>query len=356
MKQKCLCFDADTISSISSVDEGSYGFWQVFDRCDLEINDFVSNKYTSDISDLDYIWIYGYDFNDNRRSQEIENFVSFINENVKSCKNIVFDLQGEGSFTETYLQYFDKFRKQLDLNNYTPKILWNINKPVTYKDYSIFYAKYYEMVYWYKANNITNLNFRNEVNRKYFLSFLNGKLRKHREIMLELVLANTDNFGNCLISNLDKSSKLPYIDVGGWEESKSRYASAESLIRDSYINLVSESNYTNTDGIFITEKSIKPFIYQQIPIFLSAAGTVKHLRKYGFDVFDDIVNHAYDDESDITIRCKMILQQLLALKQIDLKHYFESNETRFLHNFNLYQRMISEIDNIDMALKNWILT
>jgi hypothetical protein len=315
----------------------------------------MSDDYKSDISNLDYIWIYGYDLENYVNEENIEKFITFINENVKTCKSILFDLQGEGDSTETYLQLFDRFRSKISIQNYVPKILWNVNKKVSYKDYDIFYTKYYELVYWYRAKNITNLRFDNKIDRKYFLSFLNGKLRPHRKQMLKLILSNLDRLGTCLVSNLDNTTDIPYMDVGGWEETKNKFASGESLIRNSYINLVSESSGKNSEVIFITEKSIKPFVYQQIPIFLATPGIVQHLRQYGFDLFDDIINHSYDKETNLDIRCEMILEQLLNIKTIDLRKYFEINENRLLYNFNIYHQMTAEIENVHNILHSWII-
>jgi hypothetical protein len=44
-----------------------------------------------------------------------------------------------------------------------------------------------------------------------------------------------------------------------------------------------------------SEKTFKPFVAQQVPIFLGYAGIATCIRNLGFDVFDDIIDHsAYD--------------------------------------------------------------
>ena len=63
------------------------------------------------------------------------------------------------------------------------------------------------------------------------------------------------------------------------------------------VNIVTESCYLE-DEIHITEKSMKPFYFYQFPLFLASYGHVKHLKeRFGFDVFDDILNHSYDEST-----------------------------------------------------------
>lgn len=59
---------------------------------------------------------------------------------------------------------------------------------------------------------------------------------------------------------------------------------------------------------FITEKSMKPFFYHQLPIWIAQRGIVKIIRDLGFDVFDDFFeNHYYDDIEDGELRIKEVL-------------------------------------------------
>lgn len=65
-----------------------------------------------------------------------------------------------------------------------------------------------------------------------------------------------------------------------------------------------------SDG-FITEKSMKPFFYYQLPIWVAQKGIVKIIRELGFDVFDDFFeNHYYDDIEDGGLRMKEVLALL----------------------------------------------
>lgn len=76
--------------------------------------------------------------------------------------------------------------------------------------------------------------------------------------------------------------------------------------------------FTDTDRLFITEKTTKAFYMHQIPIILGAPGIVQYLRSMGYDMFDEIVNHDYDNEDNLFKRCDMIFAELKRLSSIPL--------------------------------------
>ena len=65
---------------------------------------------------------------------------------------------------------------------------------------------------------------------------------------------------------------------------------------DSYVNVVTETNYHKTP--FISEKTIKPILACQFFVVISSKHTIKLLRDLGFDTYDDIINHDMYDNSD----------------------------------------------------------
>lgn len=78
-------------------------------------------------------------------------------------------------------------------------------------------------------------------------------------------------------------------------------------------NIVVETNITIGNGFngwgYITEKSMKPFYYCQVPIWVAQPGIVKIIRELGFDVFDDILDgHVYDDIDDDGLRMDLVVE------------------------------------------------
>ena len=77
---------------------------------------------------------------------------------------------------------------------------------------------------------------------------------------------------------------------------------------------MSESLFLEEDTVQITEKSLKPFFYYQLPIFCATHHHVKSIKeKYDFDLFSDIINHDYDDEFDNIKRMKKLMLEIKRL-------------------------------------------
>ena len=55
---------------------------------------------------------------------------------------------------------------------------------------------------------------------------------------------------------------------------------------------------------------------------------------YNLDMFDDFIDHSYDDEMDDVIRMNKIHDEILRLSTVkdDLQSYFMDNKKRFIKN------------------------
>ena len=112
----------------------------------------------------------------------------------------------------------------------------------------------------------------------------------------------------------------------------------------SYINIVTETHFNEKD-IHITEKSFKPFYLHQLPIFLANQNHIKTLKKeYGLDVFDDLINHSYDNEENNLKRLYMVYDEIERLSKIKdvITYYYLNNIDRIKKN----RKIIKE---------NWLL-
>ncbi len=105
--------------------------------------------------------------------------------------------------------------------------------------------------------------------------------------------------------------------------------------QESYINITTESNYTITSSVHVSEKSFLPFLSYQLPIFVASPGHVKSLReKYDLDMFDEIINHSYDNEHKNGKRMDLICNELIRLSDNErtIKEFYKSNYERFEKN------------------------
>jgi hypothetical protein len=105
--------------------------------------------------------------------------------------------------------------------------------------------------------------------------------------------------------------------------------------QNSYVNIVNETQFERKNTIHITEKSIIPLYYHQLPIIVATPGHISKMRElYKFDMFDDIIDHSYDNETNHEKRLNLIETQILNLyknknKVID---FIKSNQDRFEKN------------------------
>lgn len=91
----------------------------------------------------------------------------------------------------------------------------------------------------------------------------------------------------------------------------------------------------NSDRMMATEKITKAFAMNQIPLILATPGMIHKLRSMNFDLFDDVIDHSYDEECCVVKRMDLIIEQLVKVCEKDLGYWQEfliDNEQRFIHN------------------------
>ena len=129
-----------------------------------------------------------------------------------------------------------------------------------------------------------------------------------------------------------------YIDGVIEQYSHKQTDAINEKINGAFINLVLETGFEDNiawNVPVITEKSAKPFFWGQVPIFVSYHNTIPYIRKLGFDLFDDIIDHSYDNEINPTKRIFMAVKQLekICYTPLDFwKKYKKSNLDRFINN------------------------
>lgn len=109
----------------------------------------------------------------------------------------------------------------------------------------------------------------------------------------------------------------------------------QNLYKHGCINIITESQYEWKNIIHITEKSIVPFFFHQIPIIIAPPGHVQALKdRWRLDFFDDIINHSYDSIENHHLRFKAITEEILRLnkKETEIRNFIKNNQSRFEKN------------------------
>jgi hypothetical protein len=131
---------------------------------------------------------------------------------------------------------------------------------------------------------------------------------------------------------------------------------------DSYCNLVMEHTM---EVPVLSEKSFKPFIALQIPIYLAATGAAAAVTKLGFDIFYDFVDHnlydyveinpEYSITENFTKRIDKVHELIDTLYQTNFEDFIHSTTTKIRLQQNQDYFYSTEIDKICVDQLNGIL-
>jgi hypothetical protein len=293
------------------------------------------------------------------------------------CKNFNIVFINEHEFeTKKYIEYVDQFSEKKGFNRNNIYIINNNSKLETYKNelntpinvYSLdflvtFIAKHLAV---YDSKYVPD-------NKEFFFMCHNRSPKPHRYMMLVLlkkyeILDDVDwslimgwcsnIFGNKYAEFISPDVQSEYQNEIDFFDSirikKSKYEEESNWFTDedlpghfnwadvyelktyenSYVNIVTESNYTY-DEIHITEKSLKPFYFYQLPIFVGSRNHIKFLKsRFGFDMFDDIINHSYDDIEDNRERMTAVFNEIKRLHENkeQIIEFYKNNKERLEKN------------------------
>lgn len=190
---------------------------------------------------------------------------------------------------------------------------------------------------WSFIPNIKSIQSYDAYERIFEISEIDD-LKNEIDYFNELKIKISDYEPDYLIfdENNNYTMKFPQYNVGMNPELPFNY-------ENTYVNITTESEFLNRNNtIQITEKSLKPFYYYQIPIFFATTGHLKEMEKrYNLDFFSDIINNEYDNEIDDKKRFKMVFDEILRLNENKdvIIDFYKNNKDRFERN----KKIISSI-------------
>jgi hypothetical protein len=183
-------------------------------------------------------------------------------------------------------------------------------------------------------------------------NFIINKPRPHRILLLELIQKyQLQNYCHSLAWQANTVNDVAVTDYKFGNETvlkqgikNGSYKNAHTykhllktqVIEPSCISLITEPAFYERETI-ITEKTLMAMWAGTIPVWVGGWRIADWLRSRGFDVFDDIVNHNYQQLQDPHDRCRQAIElNLPLLKNFNVAFdYFIKNQTRFQHNLDL---------------------
>ncbi len=123
--------------------------------------------------------------------------------------------------------------------------------------------------------------------------------------------------------------RVPFINFTG---------DLDQAVVDSQFSVVIETYFDWPGTVAFSEKVFRALQLPRPMMLYSMPGSVKVLKDYGFDLFDDVVDHSYDSEPNQIQRQIMILDQLCAWRDRPFTdQQLLDFEQRVKHNQNLLQ-------------------
>lgn len=186
--------------------------------------------------------------------------------------------------------------------------------------------------------------------KKYKISCLNGIPREHRKLVYVRLQEKEyfsdmiftfghrpglhQNFDNWNLTNQEQEiyNRLPQnVEFLPSDQNGIDVTVDHPAFQETYVNLVTETT-VRADTPMLSEKTFKPIATGQLFVLIASPGAIQFLRDIGFDTFDDIIDHAYDQITDVRKRIELALVQIDNLAQMELESRYETIKPRLLKN------------------------
>lgn len=183
--------------------------------------------------------------------------------------------------------------------------------------------------------------------RTHAFNFMINKPRPHRLLLMDMIdRLNLTDYLHSLCWNQPYKSIIPtdfsfgderHLDQGilnGHHRNASTYARLlkRSVFEPTCVSLITEPAWQEHETI-LTEKTLMAVWAGTIPIWIGGWCCAATMSNFGFDVFDDIVDHSYQDLENAEQRCIRAIDLNLHLLQrpIDMAPL----RSRLQHNLDL---------------------
>ena len=244
---------------------------------------------------------------------------------------------------EKYIEHYRQDIKKITFFTWH-KFLYKLYPQINFIWYPVFLIDHYEDAKKNQKLLLDAFNF-NEKQNKFLC--LNARKRDHRDA----VFIRVKNFENSIFSYTHRGIKSPM--QGDWSIENFRDWNLEKsdiltctknllvtapMYNQTCFSIVTETRY-NLPYDFVTEKTTQCWLALHPALYVSNRYHVTFLRDWGFDVFDDLFNHSYDNKSD-SLRIKTLFEnnELQLQKGIiltdDIKQRLYKNRDHYLNNFN----------------------
>ena len=198
-----------------------------------------------------------------------------------------------------------------------------------------------------EQNIVTDYN-----NKTHIFNFSLNKPRLHRRLLLEEIKRlNLTQYTHSLPWLTNNVNDIPITDYkfgteicmeqgirnGSFKNAHTYDGLLKTTVFEpSCVSIITEPCYYEREAM-VTEKTFMAFMGGTIPIWFGGWKNAQSLKKYGFDVFDDVVDHSYETLEDPRERCVQSLKKNLWLFKdlAQTQTLIADNQKRLQHNRDL---------------------
>jgi hypothetical protein len=177
---------------------------------------------------------------------------------------------------------------------------------------------------------------------------------KHLSSKRLMALTNNDHYRKIILDNTETMiPRTSYVfgpedllDQGLQNGTFTNQETYDKLLRTtvfepSCISLITESLFFEQETR-ISEKTIMAMYGGTIPIWVGGWRHADRLRELNFDLFDDMVDHSYQNMPDPLDRCYYAIErnQYLLRDTNRMQQFVHDNQARFEHNLKLCQNNV----------------
>lgn len=232
----------------------------------------------------------------------------------------------------------------------------------------------------------------NKIRSKKFLCFNRSMNRGHRLGIFRLALKhnlldssifsfvtnlNKDNFRNDLIAYCDQDDDVDYyadkiyqlmpyeLDTQHLTDDEKQSFQTVDLNKkeyyeNTYIHIVSETQFSSELNAFISEKTWRPILNLQPFVYIGNYKALETLKDLGFKTFHPLINEDYDNIINPLDRFKKIEQEIVRLNSMtvnELHNLYYSLKDILLHNQDLisqqqHYNILTELHKLESIYGN----
>lgn len=183
--------------------------------------------------------------------------------------------------------------------------------------------------FFFCAPRITGASLeKNKDSKDFLLTAIKKSNREHRQMLWEELQKYPQLFDNA--HAFYKTQEKQWVGRKNPHHAFNEGHPSMDLYSDSFIEVVPETLYDQ--GLFITEKTIKPIATKTPFLILSNYKYLKFLRNYGFKTFNTLIDESYDEYKHVQDRVKSLVASLRDIVNNGAADFYRQSTEILDHN------------------------